>query len=948
VKIRRTVVPPSTNSWLPCRPQKPEPVPPLKYCNIQRLLVTEIRGSVKPATAKRGHDGNGTFEVVGGEGAPKKTHDAFISDGKIEIIAGKVIYERDDDIHNCTIAIRADVSDDRCDLEFPHVENEDRKHPHLIVLQEFTDRLDNVLSAGLSPYKAKKTIDQMEKSAKASRDYPGWVVYQAKSAKKLQKDVRGNAEKGVVLWKFKAKKRAQKYEKLLAKASPLKEVDTGFGLIPVAQIIKSVQYFVAPRLERYRILLQSCGLPDPAKKGQVPTPELKLDIDVYPSEEFCLYINFTPLPAAQFGNNGQYYADPSMSPNNVGTTPDDPNRPANNTNLTDQSGLPSHITPGSTSPLLNQEANESTTPNSTAITPQTPHGGGTVLSLPPSALSEDETRDQIMSRKQGGSLIYTEDLQFLKTGKSFENVIAPSSKEQRVLPQHPSTRVFHPIYSEGAFNMPPDTPPAEEHVWSSLKAGLVCNGRPKPEFMKIGQAIMAILYVIRHIGDFFEGMQDMVPSWGWGVTVDIGFLEGAFRLRWGWKEYEDWRVFRWACAQAEILLFRVGIEVWAGFKARALFVRFQFVAFGKISGALPLKLTVERKGPDGGALFTASLGAATTAEIGIRIVIIHENACYAKASIRTGFLFNFRLPDPGEEGPIAIFWEAYFLGLSIGIDFKIVGVKKVFQKEKVLIEGNPPGVPFRQGVLFPRGDDHSAWRARRQLRHVWLRASAKFSQLDEALSWWHDLQFVLLNKRDPEEYEADAELNPEYEWPWTDDPNVKVTAFGKGHAIKTTEDSHWVEQWAVFKRALSERKVLADGDKTGKGKVVKYAKYKSRIPKIGDKLAGDVNLVEALTKAINRCEVTIEKVKQTIMLIDHKYISVLRAIDKELTEADEYERPVAKEYQKALDDAQSWGDPFGDITKLVEEALEDSKLARLEYYVENTDSWTVGQKIVKP
>jgi hypothetical protein len=151
----------------------------------------------------------------------------------------------------------------------------------------------------------------------------------------------------------------------------------------------------------------------------------------------------------------------------------------------------------------------------------------------------------------------------------------------------------------------------------------------------------------------------------------------------------------------------------------------------------------------------------------------------------------------------------------------------------------------------------------------------------------------------------------------------------------------------VFKRALDARQVSADGDKVGKGKVVKYAKYKSRIPKIGDKLAGDVNLVDALAKAIGRVEVTIEKVKQALMLIDHKYISVLRAIDKEISEADEYERPIGEDFQKQLDKAQKWGDFNGDVTKLVDEALEDSKLARLEYYIQNVDEWAIGQ-VTKP
>lgn len=959
---------------LPCQSQNDIYEDNIEYCNAHRLLIQERHGGKR--IAKRGHDGQGTWEIVASDAAPKLHLDAAVSPLTIQMIAGKVIYTKDDQPHKTEILVKSDTKDHFCSFDVRHPEATagyrvsvddpaivEHKHPHLVVLQRQVRSLETIVATGA---KVGKAIDlQVDMELQQVPEHPGWIGYHVplkkRKKKKLPKyDVRGEALAGQPLRKIKIKKRKQKYEKLLAKGVPLKMFDLGIGFISIADVIRSAQTIFAPRIEHYRVLLETCGIPDPKRASpKVSASRLEARIDVFPSEEFCLFLNMTPLPAMQFGNDGHYVVDGKLASGTGGEgDPNDPGRAANQTQLGGDAmdkvteplnelaennpapmGLQNPIqmvsdtlenAPGNVSPLENQKATESTTQNSTNVTQQMEsRGGGVVQETPQIEVDRD---GKPVGAKRTPLLQST--LPGLRTGKSHDRATPSKSKEQRVLPQNPKTRVFHPVYATGAFAPPPEL--VELDGWTGASAGLVVNGRPKTEFMKVGEVFMAVLYAVRHLADFIKGLQDMVPSWGWGVTFDVGFLEGGLRFRWGWKEFEDWRVFRWWQIEANVVLVRASIEVWVGIKWRALFLRFQFVAYAKITAMLPLKLGLEREGPDGGVEGNLEFGVASQAEVGIRMILIHENFLYANAAIKTGFYFKFSIQDPTERR-MGLFWEVYLQGLTLSATFKVVGAKKVFQKERVLIQGNPEGVPWRQGTLFPAGfvdDANRGFIARRKLRHAWLRTQAEFSKLDDALSQWHDIQLLALSKRDASEYEDKAQAELKYAWPWTDDPEVKLPNFGGGTVDKKiAESALWTAQWGEFVKALEGGAIRLVGDTEGTGK----AETKGRLGK--KKVEVRAPLLELLkTQAL-----ALERVKDAIIEIDEKYISVLREIDREVTLADEEERPLRKEFEKQLDKAEKWGDGlFGSVTKVVKAGLKGLENKDIKELVELIESWNAG------
>ncbi|MFO0616581.1 MAG: hypothetical protein U0414_28570 [Polyangiaceae bacterium] len=961
-----------------------------KYCNAHRLLITERHGGDR--VVKRGHDGQGTWEVIPSHSAPALHLDAKPSPLTIQVTAGKVIYTKDDEPHKTVLLLRTSKDDVSCGYELQHPEatagmrmgyDDDKlqmiKHPHLVVMQRQVKAFEAAVGNALSPKKAKALQDHME--LRQMPEYPGWVspVLSKKDEKKAKSksywDITDKASSGEVVRELGVKKRPQKYEKLAMKAAPLKVLDTGLGIIKVADIIRGVQTIFMPRLEHYRIYLETCGVPGP-KGPKIPAPRLAAHIEVYPSEEFCFFANITPIPAYQWGNDGHYVVDGALaSPGAKGVEgdPSDPNRPANQEQLggdvlqpvTDQlDKLEQATTPpvgtspltsvsttldtyGGVQPLENQTATESKDPNSTSIHQRTDPLGGGVVQVP------DESPPEVGTdfRKRGNQPLLQGNLRVFDNGQSYDRAKPSSSTEQRVLSGPPSTRVYHPVYSESDFTIPPEI--AEMESWTQLpRIGLVVNGRPKPEFMKAMQALIVVLYAVRHIGEFFKAMQDMIPSWGWGVTFDVGLLEGGLRFRWGWKEYEDYRVFQWWQLEANLVLFRASIEVWVGVKWRALFVRFQFVAYVKISGMIPTKFSVERKGPDGGVIPNAEVSGVTQARAGLRIILIHENFLYADAAVKTGFQLKFTFKDPSEER-LGIFWETYFLGLSIGVTFKLVGLMKIKQIEKSLIDGNPPGVPYREGVLCPRGHDNGndAFRARRTLRHAFLRASAKFGQLDEVLSHYHDIQLDAAQRRDPAEWEQDADTDEKYDWPWTDDPGISCSPMGTKNQIKTDETTAWTGQWELFIKAMENGRVVVVGDTSGTGKVRKTASKRKAIPGVGKYIAKYAKKIALAPRLLDQIEYTAERmkaVKEAIHTIESDYLRVLREIDKEISDADAEDRPVRQEFLDQLAKADKWGDPFGKVTKIVDKATEKNGLDELEHYVSQVEAWRVGGQAPKP
>ena len=567
----------------PC-PYGEPPTDPPKYCNMHRLVVQESHGK-NPAA--RGHDGAGSYEIIVSDSAPKRMRGAVVSPMRIQMIAGKVFWQIDDKpFHNTTIDIYADRRDYFCDDMFPSLDQKDggRPHPHLTILQKKPYRLEAFIAGGAS------VAQQFQMEKLEPPEHPGWIAINPEltgvGARVLkwnkldkQEPTAPNARLGKSLWTMKLKKRRQGFDKIFTKAiaalvgkdelifsdddEALAEaanlgIDTSAitGGISLAMLIKSIMTIWVPRIEQYQVILESCGNPDPGKPTpKIPAPRLVAMIEVYPSDEFCLYANVTPVPAMQFGNDGQYIDLRGTKDNesvNKTTLHDDmpviTNAPTNLGNamqpLTDQSlgplsgsmitnpvqGMVSGVTTmGSQAPSENYVNNEKAQgSNNNQFGQMQSHGGGQVFETPELGKQQRDAYSTNFA-----NLSVKPQFSYLTTGKGgFElRRKDPLSAPPRYPAPTPKTRVFHQIMETDRFGPSSGIGSDITRDWNIASIGLVVNGAEKPQFSTAMVAVYGLLYVIRHWSDFWRAMQEMVPSWGWGVTFDLGFLEGGLRIR---------------------------------------------------------------------------------------------------------------------------------------------------------------------------------------------------------------------------------------------------------------------------------------------------------------------------------------------------------------------------------------------------------------------------------
>lgn len=1016
------------NPIAPC-PFGDPPVEPPKYCNIHRLLIRQLHGG-KPAV--RGHDGAGTFEIVVSDSAPKRHRGAVVTPMRIQMIAGKVFYSIDDKpFHSTNIEIMADRRDYFCTDLFPHLDRQERLHPHVTVLQKKPYRLEALMAGGASIAQSLK----MEKIELP--EYPGWVAINPELGTtstlmkwkkiKKQEDIPQKAQGGRVLWDVKLAKRRQGFDKMLTKGvaaligkdelifsdddEALAEaanlgVDTSdvIGGIGLGMLIKSIMTIWVPRLEQYQVILESCGNPDPGKPTpKISAPRLVAMIEIYPSDEFCLFCNVTPVPAMQFGNDGQYMDIKGIKDNEAANKTDlnddmpgitgaktgleDALRPISDIQVGPLSG--SQVTTPMMQPLTMIDTASTTRPSENYANDEISgtrntvgqlqsHGGGQVHDVP-----EFGGVDPTPSSQRMAQLSIKPQFTFLTSGGDAFTLQRKDAlaTEPRYPAPTPNTRVFHQVYEMDLFGVGGATGDITRD-WNIAKVGLVVNGNPKPQFSPAAAAIYGLLYVIRHWSDIWRALQEMVPSWGWGVTFDLGFLEGGLRIRWGWKEYEDWRVFRWWQMEINCNLFRIMVELWAGFRARALFIKFEFVAFLRIAGILGVKASIERTGPSPGDMegemqltdhkndtkkvsWNADLSATTTAEVGLRMVLLHDGFLKATGSIKTGYMFKFKFKEP-IEGTVGLTLEGYFLGVSVKLIVQSVGLKKFIQAEKVLIEGTPEGRPHFRRILFPKGShgQKTPWKVKDQLELIWQKVSAQVARLDEALNDWYKIQLDLVMRRKKDEFERLGGTNPRADWPWTEDPGVAIHITPTGYAMKSTEDSQWRQQWVICKEALIAGRVTPVWDVIESGKLTKYKKSKLlALPVIGKKLHQKLqpseNIAMDIMKGVEKAEVGIEKVKNAIATINIKFVSTLRAIDEELERFADEDLKVSEEVLELIDEAKDWAlwgvsseklgiDTRGTVRGIVEDALEDFEIEKLAKLVYQVDSWHVGGQTTQP
>src|SRR5262249_32925378 len=149
----------------------------------------------------------------------------------------------------------------------------------------------------------------------------------------------------------------------------------------------------------------------------------------------------------------------------------------------------------------------------------------------------------------------------------------------------------------------------------------------------------------QHMSTFLTAVQNLMPSFGWSVSFVFGFLEGEVLWRWGWKEYRDNQVFWWEQFEGNLMLIRLGFRVDFGARWSFLLIRSEALVYCQITRELKWSKSLELQKPGDGLLNMKSdawVSAPAKVEVGISIILAHENFIAVKMALRTGFEPRFR------------------------------------------------------------------------------------------------------------------------------------------------------------------------------------------------------------------------------------------------------------------------------------------------------------------
>ncbi|WP_418320990.1 hypothetical protein [Piscinibacter sakaiensis] len=326
--------------------------------------------------------------------------------------------------------------------------------------------------------------------------------------------------------------------------------------------------------------------------------------------------------------------------------------------------------------------------------------------------------------------------------------------------------------------------------------------------LAVAESMVKVLQSTWAVQDVWNGLQGLMPTVGWGFEVGIAIMEGELDWQWGFKEFDDHRVFYWEEAGTELTVARIYFRLYIGPRLRILFVKFECVLYGLITldfgytaswevkgpkqvtrptesapsdypdeatttrlvngirqkaeqavetveaakgtvkQALGMAVEVEVEQPDtAGASERGSFEksgdgswyqAATRAELGANLVLIHENILQCNAAVKTGYKIRARRLEehPGMEA------ETYFIGLS----FVATASCKLFKEKRKIVPilaGDPLGSP-RSRMVVPR-EPGAAWDdIRKQLARVAAERDRREDFLTAAVHDWDETRIELI------------------------------------------------------------------------------------------------------------------------------------------------------------------------------------------------------------
>lgn len=371
------------------------------------------------------------------------------------------------------------------------------------------------------------------------------------------------------------------------------------------------------------------------------------------------------------------------------------------------------------------------------------------------------------------------------------------------------------------------------------------NGGTNAALQKINDAFVAVSETITNILSIFNKLGgDWVPTFGWGLRFEVGFLEGALTFYWGFKEAYNAdfadpgerplarQTFRWFALHMDLVLLSLRFQLDAGFRLVAAFLHFEAVIYLKIHLDASIKGGFERTRPDKKlpSWVDTWLITPAKAELGLKVVIVNEHLLAAHACLRTGFDFKWRfaLPDlddvKGDKGlperkkrdasRFGIEYEIHFVGLTAHLTVTLLGFgtrPKVWK----IVEGNPPELPIKRG-MFPGAANKTFTNLRQMLKLAWNKALYQRRRIVNRYDRWQELQLEMV-ARTTQKNEDGAP-----KWPKTKVPPGHVYA-GDGddeEKRRWWEENRaaWEEQWEACKLAFG-REAFKVRKRVGQGMV---------------------------------------------------------------------------------------------------------------------------------
>jgi hypothetical protein len=839
VIVRGTVITDPTQPMQPC-PLKGEPPNEfLDLCNTHGISLVQYRGK-NAAQTDRGQPG-GVFAFGSAAGDSTGVVIQMIAGSPSEDAANS---DAEEHHHLTFLRLGLPTTDHYCNSQFITDSGEEFDHPRVELWRYVEDVKDSTLAFGLvgkvmqvlgigsdvwEPQLALGLVDKIKKKlGKPNDSDPAKVRAKA------------NREDGAPVLAIPIVIDLTLTEKALDKGS--ETVLDGVGSAALARVSASLAEAIpASKVwaalqthrgliepSRFKLTVETCGVPidveAPAKRFTVP-------LEVFPSDEYCLQLMVKPIPDFSVGNDGGYLdsdgADKPVPPQPFLDLGDEEDEEPEEIEVASAGDIADTLSPDS-------YLNAASTPMSGALAPtgdslvrparvteistvnRTFYGGAAAAAekateakgwsagfFPPFSLHITRNGQSLLKKKDE-ALTGREEM-------ASEYVVAGGNLASQRAEEEVTQRLGENLGKKAGTLVVSAVTTVKDSAARKL-ADLVDS------FNKVLGAAHEIIAIL-------NGIQDLVPSFGFSFKLKMKFLEGTLSYRFGYKEFESPEVFLWKRLDLAMTLFSIGMELRFGVGASLLFIKFEAMVFLEFAAELGLELSREIIGPKLGWHTKAPWVSVTTAaRAGVRVILVHEKLIRVEGAVTGGYRWSFRI------APLDIFaieCKRQCLGIDAILSITMPGYQA--SPRKRLLEASPE----RLSILFPAAAQKSLYVLRVRLEQLWSEVIAKYEPLEKAMGEWHSLALELVGLIEPvdgawiiargtSDYEAEVRAHraasagqpatppptPErLGWPYTEapgtqyGPNTDLAAVGAS-CQSGSETRPWRDQWTLCIQGL--------------------------------------------------------------------------------------------------------------------------------------------------